>query len=59
MTSCSFMQPPRDLFTIMLKAFDRCSLMGCSLEPDPHVLEAKTSKVSREQSEHHSTVQGI
>jgi hypothetical protein len=29
----------------MLKAFDRCSLMGCSLEPDPNVLEAKTSKV--------------
>lgn len=33
---------PRDLFTVILKAFQRCSLMGCSLEPDPSVLEART-----------------
>jgi len=32
----------KNLFTVILKAFDRCSLMGCSLEPDPNVLEART-----------------
>ena len=32
----------RDLFTVMLKAYDRCSLMGCSIEPDPNVHEART-----------------
>lgn len=26
----------------MLKAFDRCSMKGCSMEPDPRVLEART-----------------
>ena len=34
--------PPRGIFTIMYKGFQRCSLKGCSLEPDPNVLEART-----------------
>jgi len=34
--------PPSGLFIAMLKAFERCSLMGCSLEPDPNVTEART-----------------
>lgn len=34
--------PPRGIFTIMYKGFQRCSLKGCSLEPDPNILEAKT-----------------
>ena len=33
---------PGDIMTIMLKAFDRCSMKGCSMEPDPNVTEAKT-----------------
>ncbi len=33
---------PGDLMTIMLKAFDRCSMKGCSMEPDPNVTEART-----------------
>jgi len=35
-------QPQKDLFTIMLKAYERCSLIGCSIEPDPNVYEAVT-----------------
>ena len=36
-------EPPKELFTIMEKAFNRHSMMACSLEPDPRVFEAKTS----------------
>lgn len=45
---CTEMYPlhgkaPRDLFNMLLKGFQRCSLKGCSIEPDPSVYEARTS----------------
>lgn len=35
--------PPNKLFSIMQKAFQRCSMMGCSLDPIPGQIEAKLS----------------
>eukprot|EP00095_Tigriopus_kingsejongensis_P007616 maker-scaffold2030_size22264-snap-gene-0.8 protein:Tk07616 transcript:maker-scaffold2030_size22264-snap-gene-0.8-mRNA-1 annotation:"calpain-b-like isoform 2" len=33
---------PEDMFSIMRKAYERCSMMSCSLTPDPSVTEART-----------------
>lgn len=35
-------EAPPTLFNILMKGYERNSMMACSIEPDPHVLEAET-----------------
>ncbi len=35
-------EAPQDIFSIMMKANARASMLACSVKPDPHVFEAKT-----------------